>query len=254
MSRKNLNHLLDSMLEDSAAAQEALEVRRLEEAERARAVAAVRAKEPAAPPTLNAIVQLTGLTEGDLRKVMGTAAPDDILVVLATADDVLQRRILRNMSDESVLWLRQNLAHMEQVSDHERDQARAKLLKVANKLLAAGTIGVPEPASIGADEAPDAVRKELRALLVDLVTIAAQAGPEALSELAASAGEPVLREGLERVLAGVGGDALRGELRELRAELESRYAQRLKWMVEALVAIAEGESAESFSERVFGGE
>jgi len=254
MSRKNLSNLLDSMLDDSAAVQEAVEVRELEDAQRARVEAAAKASAPAAPsvPTLEEIEQLTGLTEADLREVMGTAAPDDILVVLATADDVLQRRILRNMSDESVLWLRQNLQHMEQVSDHERDQARGKLLKTANKLLAAGKIGLPDPASVGVEEAPDGERKELRELLVDLVQIASQSGPEALSELAESAGEPLLREGLSKVIAGESGEALRGELGVLRAELESRYAQRLKWMVEALAAIADRETPESFSERVFG--
>jgi len=255
MSRKNLTDLLDTMLDASADQQEAEEVRVREERERQRQEAIAREKKaveaPPAAATLDDVVQLTGLTEPDLREVLGKTAPDDLLVVLATADDGLQRRILRNLDKESVKWIRMNMEHMEHVNDHERDQARGKMLKAANALLADGTIGLPEPEAIGADEAPDSEKKALRALLVDLVQIAAQSGPQALSEVAESAGEPLLREGLSRVVAGTGSDALRAELGELRGELEARYAQRLKWMVEALVAISEKESAESFAKRVF---
>jgi len=256
MSGKSLTDLMDAMLEESATAQEAAEVQRHEENERARQEAALRAKaadqaEDEAPPSLDDVVQLTGLTEADLREVLGAAAPDDLLVVLATADDALQRRILRNLTEESVKWMRANLEHMDQITDHERDQARGKVLKKANALLAEGTIGLPEPESIGTDEAPDPEKKELRELLVDLVRIGEQSGPSALRQIADSAGEPLLREGIHKVVDGADSDTLRAELSELRAELEKRYAQRLKWMVEALVAIGEGETADSFSKRVF---
>lgn len=256
MSGKSLTDLMDAMLDESATALEAAEVERTEEKERARQEATLRAKaaehaKDEAPPSLDDVVQLTGLTEGDLRQVLGAAAPDDLLVVLATADGALQRRILRNLTEESVKWMRANLEHMGDVNDHERDQARAKVLKKANQLLADGTIGLPEPESIGNDEAPDPERKELRELLVDLVEIGERSGPSALRQIADSAGEPLLREGIHKVVDGSDSDTLRSELGELRAELERRYAQRLKWMVEALVAIREGETADSFSKRVF---
>lgn len=253
MSTKNLSDLLDSMLDDSALERAAEEVRHAEELERQRQEAALRAKreEPAATPTLDDIAQLTGLIEADLRQVLGAAAPDDLLVVLATADDTLQRRILRNMSEESVGWLRENLVHMDHVSDHERDQARAKVLKAANKLLAAGEIGLPEAEAVGAATPPDPERKKLRELLVDLVTIANQSTPAALTELAESAGEPLLRQGLARIVDGAEPDELKKELATLRGELERRYARRLEWMGEALIAIRDGESAEAFDARVF---
>lgn len=261
MSKDNLTSLLDSMLDDSAIDMAASEVRAEEEAVRRRQAEARRAKaeaEAEAVPALDDVVQLTGLTDPDLRQILAKAQPDDILVVLATAEDALQRRILRNLGSESVKWVRDNLAHMHRVTDAERDGARAKVLKVGNALLADGTIGLPEPEAIGRDEAPDPEKKELRELLGDLVRIAEQSGPEALTELAESAGEPLLREGLQRVIRSKGaggrsGDALRKDLAELRHDLEQRYAQRLKWMVEALVAIGEGESSEAFRERVFSG-
>ena len=43
----------------------------------------------------------------------------------------------------------------------------------------------------------------------------------------------------------------KAQLATRRAELERRYAQRLEWMGEALVAIAEGEGAEAFRARLF---
>ncbi|MEQ8455517.1 MAG: FliG C-terminal domain-containing protein [Sandaracinaceae bacterium] len=248
MSRDNLKGLLDDMLEESATQIEAEATREREALETRKAAPAPAPKEVAA---LEAIDALTGLTQEDLQKVLGGAAPDDLLVVLATADDVLQRRILGNLSQESVQWVRQNLEHMDHVTDAERDGARAKVLRVANALLADGEISAPEPEAIGADEAPGAQEKGLRDLLTDLVRIAEQSGTGALEQLASSAGEPLLAHGLTLVAEGKKGDALRAELATRRAELERRYAQRLEWMGEALVAIAEGEGAEAFRARLF---
>lgn len=254
MSKENLSGLLDAMLDESSTRMEA---EATEVAERARAEAALRVKaveaeaEPDAMPSFDDVVEFTGLTDPDLREILGRAAPDDLLVVLATGADALQRRIIRNLGAESVTWVRQNLEHMEHVTDAERDGACAKMLKVANALLSDGTIGLPEPASVGDDSAPDPEKKELRELLTDLVRIAEQSGASALTEIAESAGEPLLREGLSRVVGGAKGDALRASLADVRAELEVRYARRLEWMVEALVAVGDGESADDFSARVF---
>ncbi len=254
MSADKLSSLLDEMLDDSAIEQAAREV----EAKEAQARAAQQrasqapAQSPAqAPPALDDVSQLTGLPDGDLRAILAAAAPDDILVVLAAGDEAIQRRVLRNLGAESVQWIRDNLAHMGEVNEHEAGAARGKLLAVANRLLAAGEIHRPDPASVGTSEAPDAERLGLRELLTDLVRIADQAGPAALAEVAEGAGEPLLREGLSRVIEGQRGDALRETLAELRGELERRYAQRLRWMVEALVAVADGEDADSFAQRVF---
>ena len=241
MSRKNLEGLLDAMLEDSAddlAEQRALEAEARAAKERAAQVEALRERTKAKPeaPAFEDVAQLTGLTEPDLQKVLGKAAPDDLLVVLATAGDVLQRRIL---------------AHMDEVRDAERDASNAKVVKVANALLREGEIGLPEPESEGAAEAPRAQEKALRDLLTDLVRIAEQAGSEALSEVAASAGEPLLREGLRLVGEGTSGDALRAELASVRSSLEARYAERLKMMEEAVVAIGAGEKADTFRARLF---
>lgn len=248
MSRDHLKGLLDDMLEESATRIEAEATREREALEAKRAALTPAPREVAAMSEIDA---LTGLTEPDLRKVLGQAAPDDLLVVLATAEDALQRRILGNLSGESVQWVRQNLEHMDHVTDAERDGARAKVLKAANALLADGEIGAPEPESVGADDAPEAQEKGLRDLLTDLVRIAEQSGPGALEALASSAGEPLLAHGLTLVAEGKKGDALREDLAARRAELEARYAQRLKWMVEALVAIGDGEGAESFRARLF---
>lgn len=255
MSRDNLKSLLDSMLDDSAvqlAAEEQMRREAAEQEERERQAAALAAKAKKEPeaPTFDDVDQLTGLTEPDLRAVLGKSAPDDLLVILATADDVLQRRMLRNLSAESVSWLRENLRYMERVTDAERDGARRKVLKAANQLLGAGEIALPEPESVGASEAPVSEEKELRELLTDLVRIAEQSGVDALRELAESAGEPLLRAGLALVLEGAEGDGLRASLKEQRAALEARYAQRLAWMEEALVAIAAHEPADELRARL----
>ena len=154
MSRDNLESLLDAMLDESA-------VNVAAEAEREREAKARAAREkqrqavaaPAAePPTLNEVVALTGLPDGDLRKVLAKAAPDDLLVVLATSGDALQRRILLSLSADSVKWMKANLAHIEAVSNAEREGAEKKLLKVANALLAGGAAEVVAVANGTEDE------------------------------------------------------------------------------------------------------
>ena len=127
------------------------------------------------------------------------------------------------------------------------------MLKATNTLLATGAIAVPEPASIGTDEAPDAETSQLRALLCDLVRIADQSGADALRELAEQSGEAMLSEGLRQVIAGAKGEALRDTLETLGGELEARYHERLGQMIEAMAAIAAHETPESFEERAFGG-
>ncbi len=251
MSRDNLESLLDAMLDESA-------VNVAAEAEREREAKARAAREkqrqaaaaPAAePPTLNEVVALTGLPDGDLRKVLAKAAPDDLLVVLATSGDALQRRILLSLSADSVKWMKANLAHIEAVSNAEREGAEKKLLKVANALLRAGEITLPEPEAIGKAEAPDAAEKDLRDLLTDLVRLAAQAGPDALSAALESSDEPLLVAGL--AIIGEGEGDVRRALAKKRGELEVAYAQRLLLIEEALVAIAEGEPADAFRARLF---
>ena len=116
-SRDDLSSLLDAMLDDSATRVAADEVRDREEKERAerqKQAAALRARAEAASaePTFMEVDTLTGLTDGDLSKVLAKAPPDDLLVLLATAGNVLQRRILSNLSSDSVKWLRENLAHI----------------------------------------------------------------------------------------------------------------------------------------------
>lgn len=246
MSRENLESLLDAMLDES-------EINRAAEAEREREMKAARAAQhaPPAPRALEDVEALTGLPEGDLRKVLAKAAPDDLLVLLATAGDVLQRRILGNLSAESVAWLRANLAHIDEVSNAEREGAHANVLKAANALLGAGEIGAPEAESVGADAAPNEGDKDLRELLTDLVRIAKQAGPAALTQLLSGTGEPLLVDGLALIGEGREGDALRSSLALRRAELEASYARRLAWIEEALVAIAAGEAADAFRARIF---
>lgn len=255
MSRQNLESLLDAMLEDSATAMEAEETRRREEAarrerEQQASVLRARAADPAVA-TFHEVVTLTGLPDEQLRKVLAKAPPDDLLIILATSADPLQRRILGNLTADSVKWMRDNLVHIESVSNAEREASQRKVLKAANSLLASGEIGLPEPESVGAAVAPDARDKDLRDLLTDLVRIAKQAGPEALTEVLASAGEPLLSDGLALVVDGERGDALRSSLSARRAELAADYARRLAWMEDALLAIAEGESAESFRAKLF---
>lgn len=256
MSGDDTSSLLDDMLDESAvhrAAEEVEEIEAREAAKKRRAAEAAMqtAKATRTAAQLASVEELTGLTEPDLRKVLAKAAPDHLLVLVAAGDDTLRRRILGNLSEESVVWIRQNLEHMGSVNDAERDDAHARVLKVANKLLVEGEIGVPEAESVGAAEAPKAPEKALREVLTDLVSIGHAGGLEALAELAKSAGEPLLKEGLARVAKGAKGDALRADLAGVKSELEKRYAARLSWMEEALVAIGEGESPEAFRARLF---
>ncbi len=256
MSRDNLSNLLDSMLEESSTSIEASEQAQREARERAErekraAELRDRSNEQKAKPTFSNIEEITGLVEADLRAVLAKAPPDDLLIVLATANDAFQRRLLSNLSADSVKWLRDNLAHIDEVTRAEREGAQKKVLKAANQLLAEGKIGLPEPESIGASEAPDASDKDLRELLTELVKIAAQSGPDALTEVLAGSGEPLLAEGLALIKAGKKGGELRTALGDHRAKLEAHYAQRLLWMADALEAIAHGEKPESFRARLF---
>lgn len=255
MSRENLESLLDSMLEESATKMEAEEARAREvvlraEREQQASVLRERAEDPAVA-TFHEIVTLAGLPDEQLRKVLAKAPPDDLLIILATAADSLQRRILTNLTAESVAWLRQNLVHIETVSNAEREAAERKVLKAANALLAGGEIGLPESEPVGSETAPDRSENDLRDLLTDLVRIAREAGPAALSEVLGAGGEPLLEEGLALVIEGTRGEALRTVLATRRAELAADYARRLAWMEDAVLSIAEGEPAESFRARLF---
>lgn len=256
MSGDDMSSMLDDMLDESAvqrAAEEVEEIEARQAAQKRRAAEAAMAvaKETRTAAQLQSIDELTGLTEPDLRKVLAKAAPDHLLVLVAAGDDTLRRRILGNLSEESVVWIRQNLEHIDGVHDAERDDAHRRVLKVANALLVEGEIGVPEAESVGAPTAPEPPEKALREVLTDLVSIGHAGGLEALAELANSAGEPLLKEGLARVAKGAKGDALRADLADIKQELERRYASRLRWMEEALVAIGEGESPETFRARLF---
>lgn len=256
MSRENLESLLDAMLDDSATAMEVAATQEREERERrAReeqaSVLRARAKEEPEAPVFDAVAALGGLADGELRKVLAKAAPDDLLIVLATSGDDVQRRILANLSEESVRWVRENLAHIERVTNAEREGAEKKVLKVANALLRAGEIALPAPSAEGG-EAPSAGAGELGALLTDLVRIAAQAGPEALAQVLGDAGEPLLEHGLSLLARGTRGSELASALAARKAELVAEHAERLRWMEEAVLAIAEGEPAEHFEKRVLG--
>ncbi|MGE0788583.1 MAG: FliG C-terminal domain-containing protein [Sandaracinaceae bacterium] len=234
------------MLDESAIRQAAADVEAREAAERARAAPPA----PEAPAEMDDVAQLTGLSDGHLLRVLEVVAPDDLLIVIATADEALRARLMANLSDESVKWVRDNLAYIDEVNDHERDGARNKTLKAVNKLLATREI---ELGSGTAEVRSEREHEErgLEELLTDLVRIAHTSGPEALADLAEEAGEPMLRRGLTSVLGGKRGEALRAELTPLRTELEQRYARRLAQMLEAVVAIAEREPADAFARRVF---
>lgn len=246
MSRENLESLLDAMLEESAAAMEAAAAREREEREPK--VRRAPAQNEAPAPKIDDVAQLASLADGDLRKVIAKSPPDDLLVVLATSGDALQRRVLANLSPESVKWMRDNLAHIDRVTNAERESAHAKVRKAANALLAAGEIALPAPEeAAGAAEAGD-----LRALLVDLVRLAARSGPEAVHEALGSVGEPLLEEGLALVARGTAGGELARALAARKADLLAEHAARLGWIEEAVLAIAEGEPAERFAERLFG--
>lgn len=252
MSRESLSNLLDAMLEESEIRLAAAEEREREERARRELQRANEPNEKSAEEIaeLQSVAMLARLREADLRKVLAKAAPDDLLVVLATADESLQRRILGSLTADSVKWLRANLEHIDVVTNAEREAAERKVLKVANALLRAGEIGAPEPEPAGEGDDAGAGDEAFRELLIDLVRLAGQTGPEALNEVVASAGEPLLEYGLPLAMEGRAGSAVRAALAAKRAELERAYARRLAWMEEALVAIADGETAESLRARL----
>ena len=163
----------------------------------------------------------------------------------------MQRAILRNLSEESVKWVRANLAHMDNITNNERESASRKVLAVANELLAAGEISGVEAESVGKDAAPVAEDKALRDVLTELVDIANSSGMSAIAQLGEGAGEPLLREGIPLVVAGQSGETLNAKLGAMSRALEDAYAQRLAWMRMALNAIADGADAESFRARLF---
>lgn len=256
MSRKDLENLLDSMLEDSdnqRAVDAAREREERAKEEQAKKAAALRklAAEGTEAPTFTDVETLTGLTDEDFKKVLSKAPPDDLLVMLATGSDALQRRMLLSLTAESVRWLRENLAHIEEVSNAEKEGAHRKILKAANQLLAKGEISMPAPETVGADEPPAEADRDLRELLSELVKIASSAGAEALSEVVAQTEEPLLTDGLALVVKGEKGKSLRLALRDQRAALEREYGKRLLWIEDAIVAIAEGEDPKAFRAKLF---
>lgn len=247
MSYEDLKSLLDEMLVDSVLDLAAQAEREREQ--RKRAGGGADAADPDHPEPNVEVKELAGidalaeLGDRDLRAVLANVAPDDVLVILATAAEPLQNQILQNLTTESVAWLRANLEHMDEVTNAERRSAETRILAVANALVRKGTIG-------RADSEPEASARadDLNELLVDLVRLAEQKGPEALTELIQE--QPLLVAGL--ALLEEDETELRRVLAQKRAELEADYAKRLLLFEEAIVAISRKESAESFRARVFG--
>ncbi len=87
--------------------------------------------------------------------------------------------------------------------------------------------------------------EDLLPVLRELLRVGASAKPEQLLELATAADEPLLREGLACVAAGLTGDDLAQTLRKLRAEQLAAIKRRQNLIRDALLALAAGEGPEA---------
>ena len=126
MSGGNLGDLMDLMLEDSEQAMAKAEARLQEARQQARVereAAARRAAEAEKPKKVEfafeSVEALTGLSDPEIQKVLNKVSPDDILVLLASSSELLQTRLLGNLSKDSVKWLRENLPFMDDIRDSE---------------------------------------------------------------------------------------------------------------------------------------
>ena len=143
MSRQDLKSLLDEMLTDATTQQqkEVREARPVRPADRD----TTPAPEPPSPSGFTDVEQFRLVHDAEVRKVLAAAARDDVLTMLSGASDGLRRKILTNLSRESVQWLQQNLEYFDEPTRALLAAGRKGVLDVANKLLREGKIALPAP-------------------------------------------------------------------------------------------------------------
>lgn len=242
--------LLDMMLDDSQ--KTAVEPQRKGGAA-PREEAQSEAAEAAWPRDVEQVLELSG---PDLRVWLSEVVPGDLLCVAAEGSEALRARITGSLSEESVAWLRGNLKLWDPATDALKRQSREAVLAVARRLLAEGRITAPgsiERDGQDQDVAGAEARSELGRMLVQLVAAAHVNGREALAELADDAEHPMLRYGLRCVVERAGARELEAVEQELAARqkaLEAAYRAELELIRQALLAIARGESPESFVARI----
>ena len=267
----DLQNLMDDMLSDAGAsiraeeeAQEqkkraALAEARAEREREAREAAEHAAAEAAAEqaiPKIEGPEGLLDLSSADLQKVLDKLNPNDLLIVLAKGSDALQRRLLANLSKDSVQWLRQNLEYLGDPADLTEalaQDSRRAAVTLTNKMLRAGVIDLVSASDGEEGGAGDAASSEggaegnpLLTVLTELVAVAHKAGPSALAEVVDDPGDPLLAVGLAAIGEGTSDENLAAALQSAKATLEATYRARLNLVETAVMAMSRGESPETF--------
>ncbi|MCC7537716.1 MAG: hypothetical protein IT379_15950 [Deltaproteobacteria bacterium] len=250
MSTQDLRSLLDDMLSE-------VDERRDASTRGERAAAAAIEEEPPPAPkpsddgAFSDVEELRALDDVSFCKVLAACPRDDLLTVLSGASRGLQRKILTNMSSESVAWLQKNLEYFDEPTRALLAAGQRKMLSVANKLAAAGTIALRAAGESG-DAASELLSEEIESLggaIAELLTLVQRKGVAGLSEVVSGA-DPFLDHGLKLVVSGTDEAELARALDGKRARLLADYTRRLAVIREGVMALARAESPDSFRKRL----
>ncbi len=241
--------LFDLMLQDSSKA--ALKVEN----------APQRAPEPAEPEEAEEVdtdwptdvEQLAQLTGAELRIWLAEVNPGDLLCVVAEGSEALRQRLIGQLTDESVIWLRQNLELWDPPTERLKTDCRANAVTVARKLVAAGKVVLPEsPSGEGRrqDERGADVRDTMTDTLIQLVAAAHTQGVDALAEIVSDVEHPMLEFGVRVLLDKPKDSLLERRLDERKEALEAAFSAELELVRQAILAIGRGDDPKAFAERV----
>lgn len=250
MSTEQLRSLLDEMLSEVDERREA--------GTRAERAAPPPDEEP--PPVavpaddgsaFSDVEELRALDDVSFCKVLAACPRDHLLTVLSGASKGLQRKILTNLSSDSVTWLQKNLEYFDEPTRALLSSGRAKLLDVANRLAEGGAIALPgSPESQGS---PSRLPDELEAVgaaLVELLALVEKNGVDGLSEVVSAGGDPLLEHGLKLVAAGADEAEIVRAIDSRRAAAIAAFTRRLALIREGVLALSRKESPESFRKRL----
>jgi len=240
--------LLDLMLEES---------RKVEEKPVGMPLMAEQPPERTPPKTLppwpQEVEQLLELSDHELRRLLGEAAPNDLLCVMAEGSHALRNRVLGQLDPQSVAWMRGNLELWDPATEALKTSSRDAVLKVAREMIFNGRLTKPETAAsegVVQDAAGEIEHLELAGTLGQLVDLAYTNGRAALKAVIDEVPHPMLHFSLKCLVEGQEGVGLEHALAERLRALESAYRSELEMIRQATLAIDRREDARTFLMRV----
>jgi hypothetical protein len=173
-----------------------------------------------------------------------------LLTVLSGASDGLRRKILGNLSTESVRWLQQNLQYFDEPTRALLSSARNKLLGVANKLLREGAVSLPGQEGDATARTMSEDIEKLGATILALLERLQRDGRNALASVVRAGGDPILEAAIAAIVAGGDENAVTSAMEAAEGIARAAFERRIAVAREGVKALWSGEEADRFRKRL----